>query len=242
MSNSEDDDLAAQEEQLRKEYGAKLQQIQDRKRQQEERNSQRSRDLLQKQAEEEQKKQQQDFEQQQRALAESQEQQRQQLQWEQQHLSHRIQLSYPEQGLQGYQSITQGFFLFPNKTEAEARNVIQSLDTSLNQSCNATGSVQSSITYVNFSNFMHIWSSTNGPESVGTEAHYGTWLLDGPALTQNITKLKNTMRENTPSPWIWIVHVVADPGVRSANPVGGSYAALPAWRNAYVHFRKSCPR
>jgi len=146
----------------------------------------------------------------------------------------------PNSGPSNDGGVVEGSFLFPNKSQVAAQTLTQSLERALSESCRATGSINFGSEYFNFSSFMRFWSSTNGPESVGKDTRYGSWLMDGPALTHNTTKLRDTLRAT--GPWIWIGHLVAGPGVRNAKPVGGSDAVLPAWRKAYVHLRRSHPQ
>jgi hypothetical protein len=79
----------------------------------------------------------------------------------------------------------QGTFLFPNKSRAEAEILTQLLELSLKESCSVTGPLGIRSSFTNFSKFMQFWSSTNGAEGVGRDTRYGSWLLDGRALTYN---------------------------------------------------------
>lgn len=133
-----------------------------------------------------------------------------------------------------------GGWMFPQKTIDQAQQIIASLEAGLNTSSWSQDSVYASGTYTTFDNAMYALSQSPG-ETAGFSGRLGSWLLDGPALTDDFDALKAGLKAANPSPWNMISHVVAGPGVRNAanDLPGGSNAVLPAWRKAYTHIGKS---
>lgn len=131
-----------------------------------------------------------------------------------------------------------GTFIFPNKNISEVETITRPLEVSLEAAPWANDPIYVGSKTIHFDNFLQHWAATNPAESVGTSTRYVSWLLDRPALEQDLTKLENVFREITPTPWIWVGHLVAGPGVANARPVDGSDAVLPAWRRAYAHMGK----
>lgn len=132
-----------------------------------------------------------------------------------------------------------GTFIFPNKNSSAVEAITNPLEDSLRGATWAKDRIYVGSKTNHFDNFLGYWAATNPAESVGTSTRYVSWLLDRPALEQNLTKLETVFRENTPSPWIWVGHLVAGRGVKNAKPAGGSDSVLPAWRRAYAHICKS---
>ncbi len=84
------------------------------------------------------------------------------------------------------------------------------------------------------------WFQTHHDTStVGGNAYVGSRLLDGPALTANITATREAFRQFSSSGGIGTAYLVGGKGVWNAKPRGGSDAVVPAWRKAYVHAGKS---
>ncbi len=73
--------------------------------------------------------------------------------------------------------------------------------------------------------------------SAGYHTYVGRRLLDGPALTANLTATKEAFTQFSGS-GIGTAYLVAGRGVWNAQPRGGSDAASPAWRKAYIHASK----
>lgn len=76
--------------------------------------------------------------------------------------------------------------------------------------------------------------------SAGTDSYVGSRLLDGPALTANLTATAEAFRQFT-AEGAGTAYLVSGKGVWDAQPRGGSNAVLPAWRKAYVHASKFFP-
>ena len=86
--------------------------------------------------------------------------------------------------------------------------------------------------------FTKAWLAVSPPGQVGTEVRLGSRLLDRKALSSDPERMKNLLKQASPSPADPILgHLVAGAGVRNVkNGIpGGSNAVLPAWRDAYVH-------
>jgi hypothetical protein len=92
-----------------------------------------------------------------------------------------------------------------------------------------------------YPDFWGYYAINNGPLDAGHDQVLGSRLLDGKALTQNSTALKNAFKTATPPGHITSVYIVAGKNVQHAQPRGGSNAVNPAWRKAFVHTRKPLP-
>jgi hypothetical protein len=91
------------------------------------------------------------------------------------------------------------------------------------------------VTFTTYQNFFDYYKDGNGPLSGGDDVMLGSRLLDGKALTSNITALKQAIKLATPSAQITQANLVGGKNVWNAKPRGGSNAVNPAWRKAYVH-------
>jgi hypothetical protein len=83
--------------------------------------------------------------------------------------------------------------------------------------------------------FWAYYNVSNGPRDAGFDQYLGSRLLDGKALTQNLTALKQAFKATTPSGSSTGAFLVGGHGVQNAKPRGGSNAVNPAWRRAYIH-------
>ncbi|KAJ9657458.1 hypothetical protein H2198_004333 [Neophaeococcomyces mojaviensis] len=130
-----------------------------------------------------------------------------------------------------------GAWMFPNKTPEEAQAIMNPVEAAFNTSSWSIDPTYIAIsTYDTTDNIMLSLASSTS-EAAGVDGRLGSWLLDGPALTTNFTKLKETIKGVMPLPWLTISHVIAGPGVRNAVATipNGSNAVNPAWRTAYAH-------
>lgn len=89
-----------------------------------------------------------------------------------------------------------------------------------------------------YADFWAYYQVANGPLDAGHDQILGSRLVDGDALTKNLTALKEAYRTATPPGAITSAYLVAGHGVMNAKPRGGSNAVNPAWRKAYVHSGK----
>jgi hypothetical protein len=90
------------------------------------------------------------------------------------------------------------------------------------------------ITFQTYASFWAYYMDNNGPLSAGGDVILGSRLLDGQALTGNLTALKQAFRTATPPGAVTEVNVVAGKNVWNAHPRDGSNSVNPAWR-AYAH-------
>jgi hypothetical protein len=90
-----------------------------------------------------------------------------------------------------------------------------------------------------FEDFWEYYQGANGPLDAGHDQVLGSRLLDGNALTQNITALKEAYKAATPPGSITSAYLVGGRGVMNAKPRGGSNSVNSAWRKAFVHSGKS---
>jgi hypothetical protein len=86
-----------------------------------------------------------------------------------------------------------------------------------------------------YPDFWAWYNISNGPLDAGYDQYIGSRLLDGKALTQNLTALKEAFKAATASGSGIGVYLVGGHGVMNAKPRGGGNAVNPAWRRAYVH-------
>jgi hypothetical protein len=86
-----------------------------------------------------------------------------------------------------------------------------------------------------YPNFWLYFVENNGPLNGGVDMLLGSRLLDGNALTTNLTALKQAFQTATPPGSVTQVNLVAGKNVWDAHPRGGSDSVNPAWRRAYVH-------
>ena len=128
-----------------------------------------------------------------------------------------------------------GAWLFPNKTEEQAANILKPTEDHLRA---AKWGNKVSVIGVPVGapvEFNKLWLP-NSPQAVGIDGRLGSWLLGKEALSKDSDTLKTQLRKAASSPPnIILGHVIAGPGVRNARIPGGSNAVLPAWRNAYTH-------
>lgn len=96
-----------------------------------------------------------------------------------------------------------------------------------------------SVTTQTYPDFWAWYSVSNGPLGANHDQILGSRLLDGKALTGNLTALKETYQKITPKGSITSIYLVGGKNVMNAQPRGGSNAVNPAWRKAYVHSRRS---
>lgn len=83
--------------------------------------------------------------------------------------------------------------------------------------------------------FWAFYNVSNGPRDAGFDQYLGSRLLDGKALTQNLTALREAFKTATPPGGATGTYLVGGHGVQNVKPRGGSNAVNPAWRKAYVH-------
>lgn len=86
-----------------------------------------------------------------------------------------------------------------------------------------------------YPDFWAWYNVSNGPLDAGYDQYIGSRLLDGKALTQNSTALKEALKAATASGSGIGAYLVGGRGVMNAKPRGGGNAVNPAWRRAYVH-------
>jgi hypothetical protein len=86
-----------------------------------------------------------------------------------------------------------------------------------------------------YPDFWAWYNVSNGPLDAGYDQYLGSRLLDGKALTQNLTALKEAFKAATASGSGISAYLVGGHGVMNAKPRGGGNAVNPAWRRAYVH-------
>lgn len=91
-----------------------------------------------------------------------------------------------------------------------------------------------------YADFWAYYQVANGPLDAGHDQVLGSRLIDGDALTKNLTALKEAYKTATPPGETTSAYLVAGRGVMNAKPRGGSNAVNPAWRKAYVHSGKNC--
>jgi hypothetical protein len=130
-----------------------------------------------------------------------------------------------------------GFFVLPlvspSNTSDSFATVIRSFVS------NTTGpyplQVVSSLSFTTYPNFFDFYQVGNGPLNGGDDVMLGSRLLDGKALTRNLTALKEAIQLATPPGQVTQANLVGGKNVWNAKPRGGSDAVNPAWRKAYVH-------
>jgi hypothetical protein len=139
----------------------------------------------------------------------------------------------------GVEIIT-GIWFFPHKTIEEMDTILDPIYTAINSSSWAIDSISLDQTKGTVPEIMSFYAQISA-DTTGVSGRYGSWLLDGPSLTQNFSALKEHFKAATPQPWLLISLVIAGPGTRNsvATIPGGSNAVLPAWRKAYAHVSKS---
>lgn len=96
-------------------------------------------------------------------------------------------------------------------------------------------------TYTNATSYPDFWGYyeiNNGPLSAGSDILLGSRLLDGKALTGNLTALAEAYKTASAPGLGAQAFLVSGKGVHNAKPRGGSNAVNPAWRRAYVHSGK----
>jgi hypothetical protein len=86
-----------------------------------------------------------------------------------------------------------------------------------------------------YPDFWAWYNVSNGPLDAGFDGYLGSRLLDGKALTQNLTALAQAFKAATASGSATMAYLVGGKGVMNAKPRGGSNAVGSAWRKAYVH-------
>lgn len=89
-----------------------------------------------------------------------------------------------------------------------------------------------------YDDFWAWYNVSNGPLDAGFDQYIGSRLLDGKALTQNLTALAQAFKAATPLNGTSMAYLVGGKGVMNAQPRGGSNAVGSAWRTAYVHTGK----
>ncbi|KAK5083506.1 hypothetical protein LTR05_006008 [Lithohypha guttulata] len=138
-------------------------------------------------------------------------------------------------GIPEVDMLTGGWF-FPQKTVEQMNVVLNPILATINASSLGPDTIHVSSNDSVFEAAMYLLARSSG-ETAGISGRLGSWLLTGPALTNNFEELKKGLRTATPQPWNLISHVVGGPGVRNAvaHLPGGSNAVLPAWRIAYTH-------
>src|SRR6266536_482738 len=92
----------------------------------------------------------------------------------------------------------------------------------------------SSVTTTAYPDFWTWWKDNNGPLNAGGDGLIGSRLLDGKALTADLTALKEALK-GTALSGITSMYLVSGHGVHNAVVPGGSNAVNPAWRTSYVH-------
>ena len=75
----------------------------------------------------------------------------------------------------------------------------------------------------------------------GLDQYVGSRLLDGPALTGNLTQSAELLGEFAAGAGAGTAYLVSGPGVHNAQPRGGGNAVCPAWRTSYIHASPSSP-
>jgi len=130
-----------------------------------------------------------------------------------------------------------GQWIFPHKSPGEVKAIMSPIEAKFNTSAWSTDPVYIPISNHNTTDDIMLHFATSQPQTAGQTGRLGSWLLDGPGLTSNLTKLKESIKAIMPLPRQIITHVVAGPGVRNAVTTipGGSNAVNPAWRKAYAH-------
>ena len=86
-----------------------------------------------------------------------------------------------------------------------------------------------------YPDFWAWYNVSNGPLDAGYDQYLGSRLLDGKALTQNLTAVAEAFKAATPLGGVTSAYLVGGKGVINAKPRGGSNAVNSAWRKAYVH-------
>ena len=75
----------------------------------------------------------------------------------------------------------------------------------------------------------------------GLDQYVGSRLLDGPALTANLTRSAELLGKFADGAGAGTAYLVSGPGVHNAQPRGGGNAVCPAWRTSYIHASPSPP-
>ncbi|KUJ11481.1 FAD-binding domain-containing protein [Mollisia scopiformis] len=130
-----------------------------------------------------------------------------------------------------------GIFMLPG---LHPENTSDSLTSAIKQLFNtATSSFpQQFETFTNTTSYPDFWSyfePNYGPLNAGDDGVLGSRLLDGKALTGNLTALADAYRVASPVGNEISAFLVSGKGVHNAKPRGGSNAVNPAWRTAYIH-------
>lgn len=130
-----------------------------------------------------------------------------------------------------------GIFILPS---LHPSNTSDSLTTAVKQVfADATSAYPGRfVTYTNTTSYSDFWGyyeTNNGPLSAGNDGLLGSRLLDGKALTGNLTELAEAYKTASAPGLGPQVFLVSGKGVHNAKPRGGSNAVNPAWRKAYVH-------
>ena len=80
------------------------------------------------------------------------------------------------------------------------------------------------------------WYDVNYDMSAGgLDQYVGSRLLDGPALTGNLTRSAELLEAFSAGSGAGTAYLVSGPGVHNAQPRGGGDAVCPAWRTSYIH-------
>lgn len=128
-----------------------------------------------------------------------------------------------------------GIWIFANKTADQAAAILKPTNDHIRDAQWGDKVTILSIPTGPPTEFNENWL-TNPAQGVGISARLGSWMLGKEGLSKDLTTLKTQLRKAaSPSPNLLLGHVIAGPGVKSANIPGGSNAVLPAWRNAYTH-------
>ncbi len=159
-----------------------------------------------------------------------------------------------EQGISGYAYLAPGilspdlnitspidaffgvFFLpqlHPTNTSTSLEETIKKLFADV--STPYPGQYFSSVSVKSYPDFWTWYAVNNGPLEAGGNTVLGSRLIDGEALTKNLTALKQAYEAATPPGHMTSVFLVGGKGVRDAKPRGGSNSVGPAWRKAYIH-------
>ena len=131
-----------------------------------------------------------------------------------------------------------GSFVLP---VLHSENTTESLTAAINKTFTTAMATSSLIFFTNISavsypDFWAWYNISNGPLNAGYDQYLGSRLLDGKALTNNLTALGQAYKNSIPaSGGSTSAYLVGGKGVMNAKPRGGSNAVNSAWRKAYVH-------
>jgi hypothetical protein len=149
---------------------------------------------------------------------------------------------YPNITSNGAQvGVCSGSFFLPSLSLSNTSASLNTALTPIFANINATYPNQFFFSFnaTTWPSFYSWWSVNNGPNNAGIDLLFGSRLLDVPALTANVTALKEAIRGATAPGLSSGALLVSGKGVWDAVPRGGSDAVLPAWRTSLVHFSRS---